>query len=602
MIHALLVSSGRAPDAVAGVSIGAVNAAVLAEVMQAGDAQQQVDKLRKFIDAYLRVPGEIVNSIVPDAFEINARQPLKPIELPIHFAEERTDRQHASRSRWGLSIALNKLVKLGLTVRHLTRVVNTVLKMIAAADLPRFVRYRKSAGHLATLWYLSLSFVALAPLLWRLLFAAAIGANDSQRGSTAGRLLWHPYSAVERLLWASGHALLFVVWLLCGLAPVFFLLSLLLLAISVSCAVASWALLHGQWVRFAWRLHNGAAALGYGVLAFWHRRDVIVYSGLWCLAALFVTLTFFVAPLKRGRRAALRGLLDRVLANLALNDGLANTYALKQQLVACFDRDYYGRIDIDAVLDQAAGKASKPMEANPRRRKKTLGDYRGAKPAIQVGAIAAEVRTGDLSVLDGNTSVVDALLAATAYSPYFPAVEVPSTGLEKRFFIDGGNISREAVGPLLDLLRNEDALDQFSAVDVYPVNHLPADRGAACEEASATLVDVALRALQLQRRRDATIEQRLTKLYSQVLPRGSGRSFLAGRTFVNAEVYPLEVATSSRKAGSGQREALYQKIAGGCRAALEGMIPRAVARAAERHASSPGSVPCREAIGERLDT
>src|SRR4051812_11071253 len=83
LVHALLVSSGSAPDAVVGVSGGAVNAAALAEILQAGDVQARVDKLRKFLDSYLQVPGEILRSILPDAFEINAREPLKPIELPI---------------------------------------------------------------------------------------------------------------------------------------------------------------------------------------------------------------------------------------------------------------------------------------------------------------------------------------------------------------------------------------------------------------------------------------------------------------------------------------------------------------------------------------
>jgi len=143
LVHALLVSSGRAPDAVVGVSGGAVNAAALAEILQAGEPQAQVDKLRKFLDSYLQVPGEILRSILPDAFEINALRPLKPIELPIHFQEEREDRNGASRSRWGLSYALNKLFGLRLTVRHLTRVTNCALEIVAAANLPPLARFLK---------------------------------------------------------------------------------------------------------------------------------------------------------------------------------------------------------------------------------------------------------------------------------------------------------------------------------------------------------------------------------------------------------------------------------------------------------------------------
>ena len=64
LVHALLVSSGSAPDAVVGVSGGAVNAAALAEILQAGDTQARVDKLRKFLDSYLKIPGEILGSIL----------------------------------------------------------------------------------------------------------------------------------------------------------------------------------------------------------------------------------------------------------------------------------------------------------------------------------------------------------------------------------------------------------------------------------------------------------------------------------------------------------------------------------------------------------
>ena len=37
VVHAMLVAQARAPDLVAGVSAGAINAAALAEVLQAGD-------------------------------------------------------------------------------------------------------------------------------------------------------------------------------------------------------------------------------------------------------------------------------------------------------------------------------------------------------------------------------------------------------------------------------------------------------------------------------------------------------------------------------------------------------------------------------------
>ena len=631
LVHALLVSSGRAPDAVVGVSGGAVNAAALAEILQAGDGdpQAQVDQLRKFLDSYLKIPGEILRSILPDAFEINAVQPLKPIELPIHFQEEREDRNGASRSRWGLSYALNQLFGLRLTVRHLTRVTNCALEIVAAANLPLLERYRKRAKYLAILWYLSPRFVVLAPLLWGLLLAAIVGSSRGQRGVTAGKLLWYPTrrgGAVGKA-WSIAKALLqmfllSIVWVLSGLAPLLVLLSLLGIVSFSLLFSANRALqfLSGHTVSppvaletLATYLHRWATWLRSGVRWFWQTNGPVpLYSGIWLLGLLLIVLTFVVPPFRRWRRAMLRKVLDRTLEHLDLNQGLGNTYALKQQLIACFDREYYGKIEIEEVLKRASNGAPEPLEPNPKRHKKTLGDYRCKKPPIRVGAVAADVQTGDLSVLGGDVPVVDALLAATAHTPVFPAVEIAPTGLLKRFFIDAGNISREAIGPLLDFIRKEETLDDFAVVDVYPVHRLLPKPEAGAEAAAPNLIKEAFRALQLQRLRDAKIEQRLTRLFAKVLPTGAGRVWVAGRPFVRAEVYPLEVETQAslggsmlRKSSLELREVVYQEIADGCRAALEGMIPEAVASAAERFSTrtkpwtSAPAVPCRMAIKSR---
>lgn len=107
VVHALLVSRGKAPDHVVGVSAGAVNAAALAEILQSGESLQdpadrmamQVRRLRSFLDAYFEFPQALLGSVLPDTFEVNAKQPLKPIELPIHFEQERKSRADATRSR-----------------------------------------------------------------------------------------------------------------------------------------------------------------------------------------------------------------------------------------------------------------------------------------------------------------------------------------------------------------------------------------------------------------------------------------------------------------------------------------------------------------------
>ena len=597
VIHALLVSSGKAPDAVVGLSGGAVNAAALAEILQAGDAQAQVDKLRKFLDSYLRLPGELARSIFPDAFEINANQPLKPLELPIHFKEEREDRNQASRARWGLIYAMNRLFGLRITVRDLALVTNRILAIVAATDCPPLLRSWHRTRHIVILWWKSLRFWVLAPLFWSLLMAAMIGPNTRQRGSTAGQLLWRPTRLLRRALKGLGIVSLATAWFLLGFAPILALVSLAVQLLSF----------------VPWRsdlIAGGIPAAVSWILGLWNENVISIGFFLWCLGLLFTILTFVFSPLIRLRRAVFRGVLDRILENLALNDGLSDSYVLRQQLVDCFDREYYGKIEIDEVLKRASNGVPDAIPSNPKRPKKVLKDYQRRKPFIQVGVIAAEVKTGDLLAFSGDVPVVDALLAATAHVPYFPAVEV-ATGQQRRYFIDGGNVSREAVGPLLKLLREEKRLDHVAYVDVYPVHLLLRDGGAS-READSSLIQVALRGLQLQQMRDATIEQRLTGLYSKALPNEKARIKIAGRTFLRTRIFPLDVEANeslergvSRKTGNDLRATLYEGIAAGCRAALEGMIPgdidivdTAARLNAQQH--TPTAVPCREVITLRV--
>ena len=625
--HALLVSRGSAPDAVVGVSGGAVNAAALAEILQAGDVQAQVDQLRKFLDSYQKIPGEVVRSILPDAFEINAVKPLQPIELPIHFKEERADRNAASRSRWGLSYALNKLSGLGLTIRQMTRITHCVLEMVAAAELPRAARYWKRARQLATFWGLSFSFMALAPLVRPLLVAALTGASRRQHGSTAGRLLRRPtrhgWRSLRAALMFCEELVLLALWGLSGFAPILGFLCLL-------AVVAGWLLQESAnglsflsgflaaspaaaWERLAMELDHLARVSGSAARWIWELPLARHYVEVWLLFVLGIVLTFVVPPFARWRKAAFRIFFDRVLEHLALSDGLANTYAIKQQLVNCFDREYYGKAEIEEVLKRASDGVADAIESNPKRPKKTLGGYCDRTPRIQVGAVVAEVKTGDLSVLHGEVPVVDALLAATAFVPIFPAVPIAPEGLVERYFIDAGNISREAVGPLLDFIRNEERLDHVAAVDLYPVHRLQEESESDPAEDAASLIRVALRALQLQGLRDAKIEQRLTRLYSRVLPPTAGRLWVAGRPFVRAEVFPLGIATRASlgrelwgKSGFDLRKVIYQEVADGCRAALEGMIPEGILKVAQQAsekaepASSPLAVTCREVIRQRL--
>ncbi len=117
--HALLASGGRAPDVVAGISIGAVNGAAIAEVLQARASGTAAQKLRHFIQAYETAPDELVRSVLPDPLEFGAGRGAGVLRLPLYPEKDRDERQIALKRRralvklldwaWGLRISVRAL-------------------------------------------------------------------------------------------------------------------------------------------------------------------------------------------------------------------------------------------------------------------------------------------------------------------------------------------------------------------------------------------------------------------------------------------------------------------------------------------------------------
>jgi predicted acylesterase/phospholipase RssA len=558
VVHALLVARGVAPDYVAGLSAGAINAAALAEILQAGEGRSererqdaQVDGFRQFLASFLELPRELLRSILPDTYEINANRPLQPVELPIHFDAERQERESANHSRAGLIRVMNRLLDVRLPVRALAMIVNRVLRLVAATEEASWRKrtWRRLCDG-AFLWLLCQRYlIDLAPTVRALLHAVVSGRPPVKRKSVGG-------SATELIgrqsrLRRMGH------WLLDLLAIVF---------LEIACLLAPLAL----------------AALP-------------------------------LLRLRRSRRRPRWGrwILDRVLEHYEIADGLGNTYALRQQLVRCFDPDYFGKPDMAVILDKALAHSKETAHAG--KPQKTLDWYATHEPRIGVAPIAAEVGTGELKVLPRDVPVVDALLAANAAVPIFPAFRIESWAYKKdgqteKYFIDGRNVSAEPVGALMEWLRDDERLDQAAGVDVYSVSNLALDTdgGAACEDRSGIL-EVAARALELQRFRDATIEQRLTALYTKALPPDGGARITVGnRTYVRAEVRalglerPVEINREILMGRSNLdiKELVYEAVADGCRAALEAMVPDSIATV--RKMPGVTSVLCRKVIEHRL--
>lgn len=651
--HALLVSRSAPPDYVVGVSAGAINAAALAEVLQAGPPNLmpeeqaeipyeerlpfQVDQLRSFLDTYLQLPRTVLDALFPDSLEVLARDPLKPLELPIHFDRERHARATANEAKAGLVSLLNDLFGIPVTLATATLLIRRVLGRVEANDEPRKSRrfgkkVWNESGLLTVIWT---RFLETAPAIGSLLAAYVVGPNRAAlRGfygaATADRLMKQ-----RRHLKQMGR-------------PVFLLLQLFVMLHLFGLATLGWAA--GVVVRALAmvftsdrprpRFRFGKAGDGRpGRISSWFRG-------------------IFPSP------------LTRILQYYGLADGLTNTDIVKQLLVRCFDQSYYGKVDLATLLDHALDGRTRPEAANDLHRKR-LADYSAHKPGILVAPVAADVATGQLRVIDPNVPVVDALLAATAVVPFFPAVRIDplheatraeaakvlrakwraekqqreqewrerkadverarAAGAEVPdfpalatsdvsgdapaseggdWYIDGANISGEAIAPLLSVLRKElvREKDDSAAVDIYSVANLPFSAGQLSAEGQKFdgVLDVVPRALQLKKLRDASVEQRLTELYTKALPEDAACHKVPGmkKTFVRANVFPLEL---EREVGINHRlltgqtvdydEVVYQTVADGCRATLEGALPQLI----ETVAKGAPSVKCADVMKARLD-
>ncbi|HYL06605.1 MAG TPA: patatin-like phospholipase family protein, partial [Thermoanaerobaculia bacterium] len=227
--HALLVARGIAPDYVAGISAGAINAAALAEVLQAGQDMPhenerrdvQIETFRKFLAAFEELPAELLRSMLPDAYELKATKPLDPIDLPVHFDRERDAREEASQARAGLIRLMNRLLEIRLSVSAVTWIANRILTFMGAAEEPsRATRLRRRARSLLSLWWIGFRHMgALGVIAWPLVIAAYLRPSwRDQRGGRAVRDLigrWRALYQSARWLRDRACTVLFaLVWAL----------------------------------------------------------------------------------------------------------------------------------------------------------------------------------------------------------------------------------------------------------------------------------------------------------------------------------------------------------------------------------------------------
>jgi predicted acylesterase/phospholipase RssA len=664
--HALLVIQGKAPDAVVGVSAGAVSATAMAEVFQAalgpesfpagntGEANElererqlaRSLKLRKTLESYQTAPGEMARAFFPDTLQVDAQKPLRPLELPIHDQAERTGRGEELTAHQGFINLFNHLLALRISLATITRLGRRFLGYMAAAEIRSPLGRMAARGfEIARLW--SLIAVNVPRAAWiapRLLWPIFSAGKPKEEGATAAGIIFKP-RWVQPIRIALRHVLLVVLLLLSWTVLSFFFLGLpIVLPHGLEHVLGGLAPIIGGAGAAAEWVHARAGDLiiaGYGILlglvlagilmtgawgqiANFNRSSsvAVLREAMWeglglilllvaCIAVIvgtFLGITvwadgwqddgrslrialvwaealfwIFLGALilvAIAARSSLRGdsYLRRLLARYDLADGLLSTHPVKQFLIKLFDPDYYGGRQMDDVVDRALRDDYSPSRSGSR--SKLIRDYESFDPKIAVGLMVANIQTGEMENVPPETKVVDGLLAAISVSPLFP----PAAIVDK-LYLDAANITSEATGGLLTLLR--DRVDpNASVVQMYGVSHLPysnpslgppADRG---DKPYLNLLDVTFRALQLQRFRDAALERRMTELYTRIIPEGNAVYQPNGKRYLRVWVAPVEPEAPmelgdriARCAGETEtRRIMMEAVADGCRAALEVMI------------------------------
>ena len=688
VVHALLVIQGRAPDAVVGVSAGAVNAAALAEVLQAGEelepqdwsgldpARQRqvhttrmrarVSRFRGILDAFHQAPERLVDGLLPDAYQIDSRRPLRPVQMPVFRQEERERRKEALASRSGLVKLYNDLLGLGITFGTLTRAVRRILGLSAAAEV------RQPAGRFllrtlesVRLWILlGNRLFAIAPLL-RILVLPSPSFRRRQEGETAGGLIfrfkfvtalgraavrwgwfvfvltvwvWVTYSIV---LFPHQMAVVFdprvggrvsstilaygvVVLALAGM--VLYTMRSVLEFERTSLARFPGVVIQGFFAALtpvvAWGavltlvafVFNLARMGGLPGEAWGVTRDVLL--GLLTSEAsvriqlLGVSLTVlaiaWLAPWKPGREY-----LRRLLKRYGIASSIFHPYALERFFAHVFDPAYDGKLDMETIVDRSLADDVTASRAEP-----GTGDGRKyvwhyASPErherIHVGLAVADIDSGRMETIGENVAVVDGLVAAVAMTPLFPPKQI-----DDKLYVDGANVSNEPMEALLGLLRGKTnprarMVQVYHAAPVpYSLRQLPVvgskayGRDQERGHSFLDLVEVTVRALRLKRFQDATLERRLTHLYTKVLPEAESTLAVEGfdKPFVRAWITPVEpdepIDLNQRILGASKderRRMVAETLADGCRAALQVMIQPSQDNAEEKH-----RILCRHAV------
>lgn len=555
VVHALLVTRRRAPDMVAGLSVGAITATVLGDVLHTGtDASaEEAEELRvarfsELLEAFRIAPTTVLNGFFPDPLETNSAYALKPVELPRHFQEERESRRAAVASRTGLIRLFDHLLRMRVSVKLVAQLSRVLMGWNAADELDRAACLRKRAGLAVRLWWLvARNILALSlpvSLVARVQMADLLGIKGriAAEGVEAGHIIFNKWAWFRA---ARDHAL----WLVLGFLPL--VLALALIPALVTGVIAT-ALLP-EWMAWIW-----------------------TETGIFLLAGL--ALAGWASLFFRGNVGG------NFLKHFQIFSDLGDSHALKDALVQNLDPSYYGRFDFDDSVRRAIKHRS---PAHGGSTQKPLSHY--AAEGTAVVPIAANLGTGKLEALPPATPVVDALMCACASAPFFKAQALQTTA-GPATFIDGNSVANDPIVPVYEeACRRVTSHPEkrWNSLRIISAPLLPVrqQKDSAQFEPYTGLVDVALRARDLQRFQDMLLDKSLIDRVSRAL---NGRpatvseeteeTFLPAKIRLVAPERPPRLSLRLMQAGSAakQRAMIDAAVADGCRAMIERLVTDAL--------------------------
>lgn len=630
--HALLVARSVAPDVVVGVSNGAINAAALADILQAGNGTDsvgpQVDRFRHVLEEYLKGPSELLTAVLPDMYLTDLPSPLVQMPLALDIPAERALRDSWIRSRAGILRLINDVLTIDVTIASVTQLIRAALNVPHARERRRWYRrltMRVVAG--VRIWRvlarnaIPLSTIALR-IGWKFVFVRKPGPRTERsaiawliKRLTAGPQeagywseIWRKILTVVSGRNRSGQpaielifrsrVLTFARSSINAVAGAVLTVTALSGGFAVTVLVTAWRLAHHHswWASVSWGL-----AFGPGL----------------CVAVAYVI----------GRRT--RGdVWGRFLRAYDLEDALFDAHPIRTWLLRVLDPQYFeqqqslARVVEVALSDEwrpAVGERA-ALKVSPTA--KQLRAYAEATPSIRVVPVAASLTKGEVVPIRAETPVVDALLAAVAR----PVVSNPHTILNEPF-IDGSGITNDASRAVVQYLR-DNVDEHVSAIYVYPVTPLPISQPSLnTRETFAELIPVIRRSVLLERLRDATLQRDLTRLLDTALEDGpvvwwperpenappttrvNDRSTVLLRVELEP-IEPSEFVDVSERVLIGvnpeeRRRAISESVADGCRATLETILSQSTNAVADEEASrgaaaKPSSVPCRAVVETHL--